>query len=687
MVGEVAGHASMAADGLALISRRYWAYNSTTIANGIYDRQAERVLAHELAHMGWGLGVGVDHDRDNWLSEGFAQYMAITYMDDRYGREGVTDTDPNWFVRWLWGMERDASFSPRTVEGSLVPAYHTLIRDDVDEALRQPFRDREHAERGWTLTYAKSFLVARALELYMPRHKVDETIRTIFTRFGGKIATSADVRAVAEEVSGRDLSALFEGWVDGTRSVDYAVVGIEPVPSTKRNRRTTLIRVSRTGDGVLPVQVVIIDEGGARQTVVWNDDRVEGALRVNTSLPIRSVAIDPLGLAPDPDRANNFYPRDFDANLFASQSNSEAYSFTVTPTRRLADTDYYGPAVGGNYLNDHRWWFGVGLDNVNQRQPVFSSRYGPVEFRDTEVLEVNTYAEIDLNIDRNSEVFVRGRIVGTNEPEDEDDLFVRAAYVHSFYSAPNLGTTGKIELPMTRVVAILDRGFITPPFSDVTVNLLAGTLMLVRDDRRTLGMTHELALSMGSYWFEAVEQNYQSVRWDGSQAFSLGLIGYLDLAASLGALNDGNLFPGLMFTPDLHPTTRPTRGARLAQVALAYRLPLVQRARVKNLLTLHTFVFDALDISAYYHAHHITEGIATEIVGQGVMEVDTGPYGWGGDAGVALDAGFELFDETRLTLKLGAVTPVWPTEQSFTEFSPYFHLLFAFLHLDETEFL
>ena len=51
----------------------------------ISDRVAEREMfrAHEVAHLWWGHLVGWHSYRDQWLSEGFAEYTAMLFVQAR----------------------------------------------------------------------------------------------------------------------------------------------------------------------------------------------------------------------------------------------------------------------------------------------------------------------------------------------------------------------------------------------------------------------------------------------------------------------------------------------------------------------------------------------------------------------------------------------------------------------------
>jgi len=76
---------SFAADGIVWLSRRFFAHRDVPLP-GFLNRFLEFVLAHEIAHQWFGLGTEVDLNADSWLSEGFAQYAAISYFEGRGDR-------------------------------------------------------------------------------------------------------------------------------------------------------------------------------------------------------------------------------------------------------------------------------------------------------------------------------------------------------------------------------------------------------------------------------------------------------------------------------------------------------------------------------------------------------------------------------------------------------------------------
>lgn len=143
----------------------------------------EEVVAHELAHQWLGNHVSVERWADIWLNEGWATYATWLWAEHAHGRPA-----------------RRAYDAVRAIPAS-DPFWHTVLADPGPRGLFDaPVYDRGaatlHALR--TRLGDRDFL--RLARLWVWRH-------------GGGNAGTADFQALAEEVSGTDLSGFFDAWV------------------------------------------------------------------------------------------------------------------------------------------------------------------------------------------------------------------------------------------------------------------------------------------------------------------------------------------------------------------------------------------------------------------------------------------------------------------------------------------
>jgi aminopeptidase N len=145
------------------------------------------VVVHELAHQWFGDSLHLTRWQDIWLNEGFATY-AEWLWDEREGRGTVAQRfeaettsrppdDPFWTVRVGDPGPRGLFDQAVYVRGAMT--VHALRTEIGDEAFTR-------LVRAWT---------ERA----------------------GRGVTTAEFIALAEEVSGRQLDALFTTWLDTPR--------------------------------------------------------------------------------------------------------------------------------------------------------------------------------------------------------------------------------------------------------------------------------------------------------------------------------------------------------------------------------------------------------------------------------------------------------------------------------------
>ncbi|MEX1248919.1 MAG: M1 family metallopeptidase [Anaerolineales bacterium] len=154
---------------------------------------AEFVVAHELAHMWFGDAVGLKSWQDIWLNEGFASYAEELWNEHAYGREVMDEKIRGYY-------EYGAQFG-------------------------QFFGDAPIGDPGPDNLFSKVVYVRGALTLHALRLEVGEVaffdiLQTYYGRYNGGNASTADFIAVAEEVSGQDLDAFFDGWLYQTELPD-----------------------------------------------------------------------------------------------------------------------------------------------------------------------------------------------------------------------------------------------------------------------------------------------------------------------------------------------------------------------------------------------------------------------------------------------------------------------------------
>jgi aminopeptidase N len=144
------------------------------------DMLEERIVAHELAHQWFGDSVTPGRWQDIWLNEGFATYA-----------EGL----------WLEYAE-----GPEALQAMMDSLYRQVHNQEPPGA--PPIEDLF----GWSV-YTRGAWTLHALRLEVGDQAFFDTLRSYYDRHQYGNATTDDFIAIAEEVAGRDLGALFEGWL------------------------------------------------------------------------------------------------------------------------------------------------------------------------------------------------------------------------------------------------------------------------------------------------------------------------------------------------------------------------------------------------------------------------------------------------------------------------------------------
>jgi aminopeptidase N len=154
------------------------------------------VIAHEIAHQWFGDSVTESTWSDLWLSEGFATYFAGLFIQRHEGEAA--------FQRYL-KQQADQYFS-------FEKTTRTPIHDTETEDLFKLLNANNYQKGAWVLHMLRSELG-------------DETffrgIRRYYESHRGATATTDDLRADFERVSGRDLKEFFARWIYGAGHPRY----------------------------------------------------------------------------------------------------------------------------------------------------------------------------------------------------------------------------------------------------------------------------------------------------------------------------------------------------------------------------------------------------------------------------------------------------------------------------------
>jgi len=153
------------------------------------SRQGTGLIAHEIAHQWFGDAVTEKDWDDVWLSEGFATYFTLLFVEHYQGREA--------FVAGLQ-RSRDQVLSLEKRSPGVAVLHDNLA--DMKNVLNQLI----YQKGGWTLHMLRSL---------MGTEKFWAGIRDYYQRYRDGSASTDDFRRVMEENSGLELSWFFRQWL------------------------------------------------------------------------------------------------------------------------------------------------------------------------------------------------------------------------------------------------------------------------------------------------------------------------------------------------------------------------------------------------------------------------------------------------------------------------------------------
>ena len=328
---------AFAADGVVFIPK--WFFDRLNLtAEGMLSRYGRFVLAHELAHQWWGVGVGVDLDAENWLSEGLAQYASISWFEEKFGAEGG-----NVFRFERKGLgeamaESAVGFANLREHFTELP-YLRIAFQGFDEAVVKPTAELDYAQATSERLYDKGYLVLRALAHLVGETAFDSILAKAAERFRGGTMSVAEFKELIEGETGKDLTWFFEAWVWGDAQADYAIERV--VRRREGDEFVTEVYLSRAGEGFLPVEVEVRGAGEEREREVWpRGEGTTGSLLFKTPFPVREVVVDPGHYALDVDRLNNVWPTRF---VWAVEKNAlplDGFLVRGDPTSRTILVQY-----------------------------------------------------------------------------------------------------------------------------------------------------------------------------------------------------------------------------------------------------------------------------------------------------------------------------------------------------------
>lgn len=215
--------------GMEAASAIFYSENSVV---GDRNERWRNVVIHEIAHQWFGNSV-TEYDWDDvWLSEGFATYFTLLFIEHAYGKDafqaGLADSKKR------------------------VHAFH--IKNPTYRIVHDNLSDMNQVTSSHT--YQKGSWILHMLRGVVGTENFWKGIRSYYAKYMNSSATTADFRREMEEASGMDLKDFFEQWLYKPGALQ--ITGSWQYNDKKKEVKVTLDQVQTDGSlFTMPIQIAI----------------------------------------------------------------------------------------------------------------------------------------------------------------------------------------------------------------------------------------------------------------------------------------------------------------------------------------------------------------------------------------------------------------------------------------------
>lgn len=253
------------------------------------------VTAHEIGHNWFPMIVGSDERRYPWMDEGFNTFIDVYASDN--------------FNNGEYAPKRDGEYAPGKGNPSeeIVPLLQDAAApsmmsraDAIPEKYRHP------------MVYFKPALGLVLLrEVILGHDRFDYAFRQYIKRWAYKHPSPTDFFRTMDNEAGEDLTWFWKEWFYNNWQLDLAIKSV----SYKENdpQKGADITITNLQKMAMPATIeIVLQDGGTENfslpVEAWMQT-AEHTIHLPTTQPLQSVKIDPLGLLPDSNKANNVWKK------------------------------------------------------------------------------------------------------------------------------------------------------------------------------------------------------------------------------------------------------------------------------------------------------------------------------------------------------------------------------------------
>ncbi|PZE16488.1 hypothetical protein DNU06_13155 [Putridiphycobacter roseus] len=266
--------------------------NVTVIGDASSKEQLEVVIVHEVGH-NWFYGMLGSNERVHpWMDEGMNTLNELRYIETKYPN--------NTQLSDMMGGFADKIHLEHLNHHDMSDlTYAATASGGMDQPIELASDDYSSMNYGG-IVYSKTGLVFTYLKEYLGEEVFDSAMQEYFRRWVFKHPQPKDLKNALEEVSGKNLSWLFDDIIPTTKQIDYKISKV------KQEDDKTIVTIKNAGQINGPIKVEAYTYGKLRASQ-WLEPGDKKRKITFDEKGIDAVKIDANKRIPEVNRKNNYW--------------------------------------------------------------------------------------------------------------------------------------------------------------------------------------------------------------------------------------------------------------------------------------------------------------------------------------------------------------------------------------------
>jgi hypothetical protein len=262
--------------------------NITVIGTWPSKDMLEMAIMHEVGH-NWLYGIAGFNERDYaWQDEGLNTYSETRYWKKKYGDRGETMIISDF-------IQNKLRIANKVTHSWLMNyiAYNQFAVKGDEQITNIPTSEFKTIGSYVISVHYKTAMFTYFLQHYLGEELMNKIMQEFFDKWKFKHPQPLDIRQVFESHTDADLSWYFDGVLNDTKIVDYAI----------KKEGDSFVVINK-GELTAPVEIAYYDKEDEKVSSEWTDG-FTGAKSFNAPQGAVKAIVDPSSLLPDLNKSNN----------------------------------------------------------------------------------------------------------------------------------------------------------------------------------------------------------------------------------------------------------------------------------------------------------------------------------------------------------------------------------------------